>query len=117
MRSRRLFVPALFSAAVLILAGLCATHAVAGEPTAKVPAVSPATPFTPQGPTHFRVRLGVNQDLSGHVTVPYPRPNFRPAHARLVFAQDGRIVATVMVGPDGRFTALGLRPGVYSLIA
>lgn len=71
------------------------------------------------GPWYANHELPVRSDgnLPGQLRVFDSAGNLVPAHIRLYFVQNGRVVTQTMPDRDGNFQIVGLRPGVYSVVA
>ncbi len=63
------------------------------------------------------VRLGVDGNLPGRVSYLDVGGIHVPVQATVTFSQDGQVLSTARANLEGRFQAVGLKPGVYNVIA
>jgi hypothetical protein len=109
---------------LLVLTSMTAFGQVAGQGAVMPPPVAPPVPTLPPPPPHVSVpvrssivHLRVDGNLFGRISLFASTGNLVPAKATIHFVQNGHEVFTTQSDERGNFQAVGLRPGVYSVIA
>ena len=89
--------------------------------TEATPAQAAQGPTTPApralGKRPHAVRLRVDGNLAGRVSVINGSGALQPLRAAISFVQDGQQIGLARSDERGRFQAVGLRPGVFSVLA
>lgn len=94
------------------------TPAATPNVTGQVPVVNNAEANSlGEVPRSQRVRLGIDGNVVGRVSVYDASGQRRPVRVRIVLAQNGRIVTSDRSNEWGRFQLTNARPGVYALLA
>jgi hypothetical protein len=63
------------------------------------------------------MQLGIDGNIPGQVRMFNPSGNLAPIRAEVYFVQGGKVAVSASSDEWGRFQAVGLRPGVYSVMA
>ena len=77
----------------------------------------PPPPQGPQSGYSHVVHLGSDGNQAGHLNLITPDGRLMPVRGTIHFIQNGRVVLTARSDERGLFQAVGLRPGVYTVVA